>query len=216
MKFHKEGYGIISLSLAIYILINIPSVIFINQIYWTFHFIATTLLLIAVLQFFRNPNRMVPEDENVIVSPADGTVVNIEKMMEKEFFEEEMIRISIFMSITSVHLNRVPIDGKLVYHKYHPGQYLMAFYEKSSEKNENMAYGIQKNNDQKIFLRQIAGFLARRIRSYVSENDDLFKGQELGFIRFGSRMDVYLPLNAKINVELKQKVFGNTTIIAYF
>lgn len=216
IRLHKEGNKIITISIILFIAFNIINLYFVSSPYWQIILGFLIAVLVMVIQFFKNPSRPIDNDPNSVLCPADGTVVIMTKEIEKEFYKEEMQKISIFMSVTSVHLNRVPFKGKVVYKKYHAGEYLMAFYEKSSEKNENTAYAIESNDGKKIFLRQIAGFLARRIRPYVSENEEVEKGQELGFIRFGSRMDIYLPLNAKLNIKLGQKVFGNKTIIAYF
>ncbi|MBL8160539.1 MAG: phosphatidylserine decarboxylase family protein [Anaerolineae bacterium] len=165
-------------------------------------------------QFFRNPQRHIPNSANAVLSPADGTIVAIEPVHEGEYFQTERLKVSIYMSAFNVHLNRVPVSGRVAYTRYHPGQYLVAFHPKASELNERNSIVIERADGQAVLVRQIAGLLARRIRCYVAEGQTLQAGDELGFIKFGSRCDVFLPLDARVQVQLEQKVKGGETILA--
>jgi phosphatidylserine decarboxylase len=182
-------------------------------IFWILLF-GSVCLFLFFLQFFRNPARPLTLSEKAIVSPADGKVVVIEKVMESEFLHEEMMQISIFMSPLNVHINRVPIDGTVEYYQYHPGKYLVAFHPKSSTLNERNTTILRTHDGHKILLRQIAGAVARRIVYYLKPGQEVKQGQELGFIKFGSRMDVFLPLDAKIEVSMNQTVIGGQTVLA--
>ena len=166
-----------------------------------------------IINFFRNPQRPGSEEENVIIAPADGKVVVIEETDESEYFKDKRIQLSIFMSPLDVHVNRSPISGKLTYVKYHPGKYLVAWHPKSSTENERNTVVIANPKIQ-ILMRQIAGAVARRIRFYKEEGDDTTSGGELGFIRFGSRVDVFLPLGTGLDVQLNEQVYGGKTILA--
>jgi phosphatidylserine decarboxylase len=171
-------------------------------------------LLYFSVQFFRNPNRTVSQtDDFKVLAPADGKIVVIEEVEEPEFFGDRRIQVSIFMSPFNVHVNRHPIGGKIVFSKYHPGLFLMAWNPKSSTENERTTV-VYENRGRKILVRQIAGFLARRILCYVKEGETVKQGDELGFIRFGSRVDLFLPLDARINVQLDEVVTGNRTVLA--
>lgn len=177
----------------------------------------SALSLTAVILFFRNPRRLVLYDEDAVIAPADGKVVAIEMVQENEYFKDKRIQVSIFMSPTNVHVNRTPISGTVKYVKYHPGRYLVAWHPKSSQKNEHNSVVIENEGEGfSVMIRQIAGALARRIVNYLDEGDEVTQGMELGFIKFGSRVDLFLPLDAKINVQLNQKVKGGETIIAEF
>ena len=214
MRIHREGFSTLALASGILAVLNL--LVFISsprRIFWLI-FGFSALILGFFAQFFRNPPRETPVCENCVISPADGTVVAIEKLHENEYFQEEYLKISIFMSVVNVHLNRVPINGKVIYYRYHPGKYLMAFHPKSSELNERNTTVIETPDSERILMRQIAGILARRIRYYLHEDQDVIAGQELGFIKFGSRCDVFLPLDAKISVKIDQKVKGGETILA--
>lgn len=213
VKIHKEGYKILlalSLSLA---LINILIFYFNPSILWIAGIISS-LFFLAVLQFFRNPVReIIIPDDNFIYAPADGKIVVIEQVSENEYFNDKRLQVSIFMSPTNVHVNRNPISGTVNYFKYHPGRYLVAWHPKSSTENERTTVVID-NGKAEILLRQIAGAMAKRIVNYLEEGDIVKQGTDMGFIKFGSRVDLFLPLNAKINVNIGQKVKGNKTIIA--
>jgi phosphatidylserine decarboxylase len=168
-----------------------------------------------VLQFFRNPIRKTEAKENEIVAPADGKIVVIEEVNETEYFKDKRIQVSIFMSPINVHVNRYPISGTVKYAKYHPGKYLVAWHPKSSTENERTTVVVE-NKKIAILFRQIAGALAKRIVMYSKINDKAQQGDDYGFIKFGSRVDLFFPVGTKINVELNQKVKGNKTIIAQY
>jgi len=171
------------------------------------------VLFLIVLQFFRNPRRLVPtEDDSIIYAPADGKVVVIEETREPEYFKDQRLQVSIFMSPVNVHVNRNPIGGEVKYNAYHPGKYLVAWHPKSSTENERTTMVID-NGSTEILLRQIAGALAKRIKNYVSVGDSVRQGEDFGFIKFGSRVDLFLPLGTKLEVKLNQKVKGNKSII---
>lgn len=173
------------------------------------------VLFLIVLQFFRSPKRNLVISSRSIVCPADGKVVAIEEVEEPEFFNgEKRIQVSVFMSPLNVHLNRYPISGRVAYSKYHPGKFLVAWHPKSSTENERNTVVIETEFGVSVLIRQIAGFLARRIVWYCHEDDKVKQGDELGFIKFGSRVDLFLPLDAKIKVELDEKVKGGISILA--
>lgn len=164
--------------------------------------------------FFRNPPRHITSITGQVIAPADGTIVDIQTVYEGEYFKADRLKISIYMSPLNVHLNRVPFDGTVHYVKYHAGKYLMAFHPKSSELNERNTVVLADSHGREVLVRQIAGFLARRIVSYLAAEQPVTVGQELGFIKFGSRCDVFLPLESQVSVQLQQKVRGGETIIA--
>ncbi len=216
MRIHREGYSTLTLVGSILAALNLIALTLSpRRVFWLI-FSFSALIFGFLTQFFRNPERYPPSCDGCIISPADGTVVAIEKIYENEYFHEERMKISIFMSVVSVHLNRVPVNGKVIFYRYHPGKYLMAFHPKSSELNERNTTVIETATGQRLLVRQIAGILARRIRYYLHEGQDVTAGQELGFIKFGSRCDVFLPLDATINVTIDQKVKGSETILAEF
>lgn len=175
---------------------------------------ASIFVYLLILQFFRLPACVTPEDPTAVYAPADGKVVVIEKTTETEYLKDERIQVSIFMSPINVHVNRAPVKGKVSFFKYHPGKYLVAWHPKSSTENERTTVAMETANGTKILFRQIAGALARRIKWYVKEGDELAQGQEFGFIKFGSRVDVYLPLDAKVEVKIDEKTTGGKTVIA--
>ncbi len=177
--------------------------------------IVSLVLFLIVLQFFRHPVREIktPEDNSLVYAPADGKVVVIEEAMEPEYFKDKRLQVSIFMSPVNVHVNRNPISGIVKYFRYHPGKFLVAWHPKSSTENERTTVVIG-NSRGEILLRQIAGALAKRIINYLHEGEQVKQGSEMGFIKFGSRVDVFLPLGAKVEVELGQKVRANVTVIA--
>ena len=177
-------------------------------------FAALIIFFLLILQFFRNPNRVAQVDENHALSPVDGKVVVIEEVFEKEFFNEKKLQVSIFMSPINVHVTRYPVSGKVMYSKYHPGKYLVAWHPKASEENERTTVVVNSTGFGNVLYRQIAGAMAKRIVNYAVEGDNAVQGEDSGFIKFGSRVDVFLPLDAKINVQLNQKVKGAQTIIA--
>jgi phosphatidylserine decarboxylase len=212
---HKEGYTIIATTLIVLLALNylvIKSDI--EWLQWSIQ-ILSLVFFILIVQFFRNPKRTVTAKENQITAPADGKVVVIEEVLETEFYNDKRIQVSIFMSPINVHVNRYPLSGTVKYAKYHPGKYLVAWHPKSSTENERTTVVVENENISVLF-RQIAGALARRIVMYSKENDKAVKGNDFGFIKFGSRVDLFFPLGTKINVELNQVVKGNKSIIAEY
>jgi phosphatidylserine decarboxylase len=176
--------------------------------------VAAGILFLTVLQFFRNPTRMVPEEaDHLVYAPADGKVVVIEEAYEPEYFREKRLQVSIFMSPVNVHVNRNPVSGLVKYNKYHPGKYLVAWHPKSSTENERTTVVID-TGETEILMRQIAGALAKRIKNYLEVGQQVVQGEDFGFIKFGSRVDVFLPLGTTLKVEIGQKVKGNKTVIA--
>jgi len=176
--------------------------------------VLSLILFLLVLQFFRNPSReILISDDNIVYAPADGKIVTIEETEENEYFGDKRLQVSIFMSPANVHVNRNPVSGTVNYFKYHPGKYLVAWHPKSSTENERTTVVIDNGEDE-ILLRQIAGFLAKRIVNYVEVGQEVEQGKDMGFIKFGSRVDLFLPLDTKMEVEIGQKVKGNKTILA--
>jgi phosphatidylserine decarboxylase len=213
LRIHKEGVMML-LGMAV-----IETVIC-GLIFWlapsVFPYLAIVLiaLFIGVLQFFRNPKRPVEVfDDNVVYAPADGKVVVIEETVETEYFKDKRIQVSIFMSPTNVHVNRNPIGGIVKFFRYHEGKYLVAWHPKASTENERTTVVIDNGKSQVLF-RQVAGALAKRIIAYVKEGDAVTQGADMGFIKFGSRVDLYLPLDAKIDVKIDDQVKGNRTVVA--
>ena len=213
--FHKEGYKILGFSLLAFLIINILSYSFID-ILWlqSAVLIITAVLFLLVVQFFRNPQRKTVINDSTIVSPVDGKVVVIEEVFEKEFFNEKRLHVSVFMSPINVHVTRYPVNGVVTYSKYHPGKYLVAWHPKSSEENERTTVVVKNKAFGEILYRQVAGALAKRIVNYAKVNDKAVQGDDSGFIKFGSRVDLYLPLNTKLNVKLNEKVKGGVSVIA--
>ncbi|MBK8624713.1 MAG: phosphatidylserine decarboxylase family protein [Saprospiraceae bacterium] len=213
MTIHKEGYPTLLFSFIALFLVNFVVKYFIPSVLPLFLFISLALYLFLV-SFFRKPDRAVSQPDNhTLLSPCDGKVVVIEKVYEPEYLKEECLQVSIFMSPLNVHINWYPTDSNILYSKYHPGKYLAAWNPKASTENERttVCYSV---NSQKILLRQVAGALARRIVCYAKAGDNKKQGDEMGFIKFGSRVDLYLPLDTKLNINLGDKVTGNRTQIA--
>ncbi|MEI7978142.1 MAG: phosphatidylserine decarboxylase family protein [Bacteroidota bacterium] len=211
---HKEGKATILITLLSLFALNFAFSF--TEINWLINviLILSIVFLIIILQFFRNPTVTVTQNENHVICPADGKVVVIEEVMETEYYNEKRIQVSVFMSPFNVHVNRNPIGGLVKYFKYHPGLYLVAWHPKSSTENERTTTIIEKTNGVSVLFRQVAGALAKRIVWYVKEGQQAEQGAEMGFIKFGSRVDLYLPLDAKINVNLNQVVKGGKTVIA--
>ena len=211
--FHKEGHKIIliifSLIVTLILLLDYFSIE-----YKTYIQLFLIGQLIIVLQFFRNPKRITSFGNNHVVSPVDGKVVVIEEVYEPEYFKDKRIQVSIFMSPINVHVTRYPVSGEVLFSKYHPGKYLVAWHPKSSTENERTTIVIKNESSAEILYRQIAGALARRIVNYAKKSSKVNQGEDAGFIKFGSRVDLFLPLNTKINVKLNQKVKGAEDIIA--
>jgi phosphatidylserine decarboxylase len=176
--------------------------------------VITLVFLVLILQFFRNPNRKIEVNDNHIVAPVDGKVVVIEEVYEAEYFKDKRLQVSIFMSPINVHVTRYAASGRINFSKYHPGKYLVAWHPKASTENERTTVVIETKQFGEILYRQIAGALAKRIVNYAKEGDIAVQGEDAGFIKFGSRVDLYLPLGTKVNVTLGQKAIGNETIIA--
>ena len=212
---HKEGYRIILNTIIILSVLNYAIAYFGIEWLNTITLIVSIIFFLIILQFFRNPIRKVTATENEVVAPADGKVVVIKEVEETEYFKDKRLQVSIFMSPINVHVNRYPINGKVQYAKYHPGKYLVAWHPKSSTKNERTTIVVE-NDKIAVLFRQIAGALARRIVMYSLENDIVNKGDDFGFIKFGSRVDLFFPVGTKIEVELNQVVKGNKTIIARY
>jgi phosphatidylserine decarboxylase len=213
--FHKEGHKIILLFLSITIIdILIVEYFIENSTLKIFIQIISLLILILILQFFRNPKRNTVISDDKILSPVDGKVVIIKKVFEKEYFKDERLQISVFMSPINVHVTRYPSSGEIVFSKYHPGDYLVAWHPKSSEKNERTTIVLKTKTFGEILYRQIAGALARRIVNYAKVGTNAIQGEDAGFIKFGSRVDLFLPLDSKVKVKLNQKVIGGETVIS--
>ncbi len=213
--FHKEGHRIIIASFFFTISVIISSDILIGPENIKIILQSGFLFFYSmILWFFRNPKRNIIIDDNVILSPADGKIVDIKEVNENEFFKDDRIKISIFLSITNIHVTRFPISGKIIYNKYHPGKYLLAWHPKSSEKNERTSVVISNNSFGNILYRQIAGAVARRIVNYAKTNLEVIQGEDSGFIKFGSRVDIFLPLNSDISVKKGQNVKGGITILS--
>jgi phosphatidylserine decarboxylase len=213
--FHKEGTPSILLGTFITAIIVLASDSFIDTdwIKMTIKII-TLLFLIIILQFFRNPKRTVVLNENQILSPVDGKVVVIEEVFEGEYFKDKRLQVSIFMSPINVHVTRYPMAGVVKFSKYHPGKFLVAWHPKASEENERTTIVVENKSFGQVLYRQIAGALARRIVNYAEEGMQVIQGTDAGFIKFGSRVDLFLPLGTPINVVLNQKAIGGKTIIA--
>ncbi|SDK59018.1 phosphatidylserine decarboxylase [Catalinimonas alkaloidigena] len=216
MKIHKEGYRLLLISLLILVLLNVgvfvfaPTLVTLQRIVL---FVSITFFLL-ILQFFRSPRRTITTNERFVLAPADGKVVVIEQTQETEYLNEERIQISVFMSPVNVHSNINPVSGVVEYFKYHAGKYLVAWHPKSSLENERTTTVVRMTNDVRILFRQIAGALAKRIVWYVEEGMEVEQGAEFGFIKFGSRVDVFLPLNAEVKVKIGDRTKGGITVLA--
>ena len=213
--FHKEGYTIVitSFFLASITVIGIDYFIQVG-LFQRLLQIGVLVFLVLILQFFRNPKRNIQLDQSKVLAPADGKIVIIKEVFEKEYFKDQRLQVSIFMSPLNVHVTRYPISGKIVFSKYHPGKYLVAWHPKSSELNERTSIVVRNNSFGKILYRQIAGAVARRIVNYAEVDKDAVQGEDAGFIKFGSRLDLFLPLNTELDVQLNQKVKGGINTIA--
>lgn len=219
MKFHREGIPTLLLTILFSaIIIFIAHFFFPDQaIAHGFAYVLSGFLLIVILQFFRHPTRVHTIQDNAIIAPADGKVVVIEETEEPEYYQGKRLQVSIFMSPTNVHVNRYPIAGEVVYAKYHAGKFMVASLPKSSTENERTSVVVKHpTNGQTVLFRQVAGALARRIVMYSKVGDKATQCGEMGFIKFGSRVDLYLPLDAKIKVKLGDVVWGSQTVIAEF
>jgi phosphatidylserine decarboxylase len=214
MKIHREGYRTLAFMAGVLFALN---VLFFGRFPDPVRrglALMSAAIFGLFVQFFRSPQRTIPDRPDCIIAPADGTIVAIERVFENEYFNDERLKISIYMSALNVHLNRVPITGKVVYRQYHPGKYLVAFHPKASELNERNTMVIETADQRPVLVRQIAGIMARRITSYPQVGDSVKVGDELGFIKLGSRCDVFLPVDCAVRVALQQKVKGGETILA--
>jgi phosphatidylserine decarboxylase len=214
---HREGRKIIIAFLVFLVLLNIGIHYYFpeEKLFHLLILLASLGGILFVMMFFRNPKRRLFVEEGAIIAPADGKVVVIEETFEGEYFRDKRLQISIFMSVKNVHVNRTPISGQVKYFKYHPGKYLLAWNPKSSTANERTTFVIEDEDDNmEILMRQIAGTVARRIKFYVEEGDEVTQGSEFGFIKFGSRVDLFLPLDARVEVGIGERVKGGQTVIA--
>ncbi len=216
MKIHKEGHTLLFISLLFLVGIVWAADYFFHQteIIRNIIIIVGVVLYLLFLQFFRSPVFEIEKNEKFVLAPADGKVVVIEETEEPEYLKSKRRQVSIFMSPVNVHVNRMPVGGTISYFKYHPGKYLVAWHPKSSTENERTTVVVKMKNGNEILFRQIAGALARRIKWYVKEGQPMQQGEEFGFIKFGSRVDIFLPLDAKINVAIGEVTKGGRTVIA--
>lgn len=218
MTIHKEGYTSIAIAVLVIFVANalvhyfVPGNVFVTRLVYVLSF----LLFIIILQFFRSPRRNIVADDKAVLCPADGKVVVIEEAEETEYFKDKRLQVSIFMSPINVHINRNPVSGTVSFFKYHPGKYLVAWHPKSSTLNERTSIAVRSHHGPEVLFRQIAGALARRIVYYVAEGDVVKQGEEFGFIKFGSRVDVFLPLGTKVDVNIGDTVKGGITRLAHF
>ena len=214
--FHKEGGKIILIATSVTVIIFLLSHKLTGSTLWLEKAIQiiTLIFLLLILQFFRNPNRRIAANDNLVTAPVDGKIVVIEEVFEDEYFKDKRLQVSIFMSPINVHVTRYPVSGKVKYSKYHPGKYLVAWHPKASTENERTTIVIENRVFGEILYRQIAGALARRIVNYAEEGMQVRQGDDAGFIKFGSRVDIFFPLGTKIKVLLQQNAVGNQTIIA--
>ena len=216
MTIHREGYKSIAIGTLIFGAINVAVYFFFSaSLLWLCNiiFVLTLGVLLFLISFFRIPNRKLTIKDGVVVAPADGKVVVIEETVDVEYFKDKRLQVSIFMSPANVHVNRNPIDGEVVYNQYHKGKYLVAWHPKSSTDNERHSVVI-KNGNTEILVKQIAGALAKRIVNYLQVGQKVKQTEEFGFIKFGSRVDLLLPIGTKVNVDLEQSVQGGVTVIA--
>ncbi len=216
MTIHREGIASIILAIVFGIIVNAATYYLTPNTEWVkiLGYVLSGLVLLIILQFFRLPIFPIQQNDAIVLCPADGKVVVIEVVYEAEYFKDQRIQVSVFMSPINVHVNRNPINGIVKYAKYHAGLYLVAWHPKSSTENERTSIVYEHANKTQILMRQIAGALARRICYYVKTDDVVSQGSEMGFIKFGSRVDLFFPLGTKINVSLNQVVKGGITHIA--
>ncbi|NJW51852.1 phosphatidylserine decarboxylase family protein [Salinimicrobium oceani] len=213
--FHKEGYKIMGSAMILLIIVNLlaHTFIFTDWIRITI-LITSVLLFFLIVQFFRNPKRQTQLNDIHVVAPVDGKVVVIEEVYEKEYFKDKRLMISVFMSPINVHVTRHPIGGRVKYSEYHPGKYLVAWHPKASEENERTTVVVENEVAGEVLYRQIAGALAKRIVNYAKVGEEVVQGSDSGFIKFGSRVDVFLPLGTELEVKLNQKVKGGISLLA--
>jgi phosphatidylserine decarboxylase len=218
MTIHREGYKTIAITALIFGIFNLISFTFLSaNLPWLamILFVITLALFLFIISFFRIPNRILSIDEHQIICPADGKVVVIEEITDEEYFKDRRLQVSIFMSPANVHVNRNPITGEVVYNQYHKGKYLVAWHPKSSTENERWSV-VTRNSHGEILYKQIAGALAKRICNYTKVGQLVNQGDEYGFIKFGSRVDILLPAGTKVAVQLNQVVKGGVTVLAHW
>lgn len=217
MTIHKEGTASLLITVLVTGTISALAYVYLpaGSVWQFLAYGVSAFFFLIILQFFRKPNRYVAEaSDELVLSPCDGKVVVIEKVFEKEFLQQEVIQVSVFMSPLNVHINFAPVTGRSVYYKYHAGKYLVAWHPKASEENERTTTVFERPDGRRILVRQIAGALAKRIVNYTDKKSDFRQGDEFGFIKFGSRVDIFLPLDAEIQIKLEEKSVGNRTVIA--
>ncbi len=214
MRIHKEGFLVIGVTFIIWLVLNIVVGMTRELYFRCFTFLATTFVLIFVMRFFRYPRRNIELKPHSVLSPADGQIVAIEETFESEHFSDRRLQVSVFMSVNNVHINWFPVPGIIKYFKHHSGKFMAAYLPKSSTENERATTVIQMEDGTEILVRQIAGAVAKRIITYSKLDAKVNQQNELGFIRFGSRVDLFLPVGTKVNVELCQNVTGSQTVIA--
>lgn len=216
--FHKEGHKIILISFILTVISFLLIDNLITETDWlrTVLMLLTLVFLILILQFFRNPKRLTSKNDHHIVSPVDGKVVVIEEVYEKEYLKKQCIQLSVFMSPINVHVTRYPASGDITFSKYHPGKYLVAWHPKASEENERTTVVVKNKIFGDVLFRQIAGALAKRIVNYAKEGESANQGEDSGFIKFGSRVDIYIPLDSKIKVKINDKVRGGESVLASY
>lgn len=214
MRIHKEGYLVVLIAILIWLGINYMVVLTGEPYFKIFSLLATTPILFLSIRFFRYPNRTITPAPQSVLSPADGTIVAIEETYESEYFKDKRLQVSVFMSVYNVHINWVPVPGKVSYFKHHSGNFMAAYLPKSSTENERATTVIKMEDGTEVLVRQIAGAVAKRIISYPKVDDQVSQQTELGFIRFGSRVDVFLPIGTEVKVQLCEAVTGSQTILA--
>jgi phosphatidylserine decarboxylase len=216
MTIHKEGFGTIIVVLAVLLAVNTGIYYLAGVEVTKFTSLASFIVFALVLNFFRNPKRDALIQNGAIIAPADGKIVAIEEVEEDEYLKTKCLQVSIFMSVFNVHINWFPIKGVVKYFRHHNGRFMAAYLPKSSTENERTSVVIENEKGTQILVRQVAGAMARRIVCYAEEETNISQGQQMGFIKFGSRVDLYLPLDTRIDVELDQKVSGRQTILGWF
>jgi len=218
MTIHKEGHKTIAISVILFVLLNLISFYTLSYslpwLTWSI-LVLTSVFLILIISFFRIPNRKLTERDDAIVAPADGKVVTIEEVNADEYFPDKRLQVSIFMSPLDVHVNRNPVSGEVVYSKYHNGKYLVAWHPKSSTENERHTV-VYRTSGKELLVKQIAGAVAKRIINYLQPGQQVIQAGEMGFIKFGSRVDLLMPINVKVNVKIGDKVKGGVTLIAFW
>jgi len=214
MRLHKEGYKIVLIAVLIWLLINYLVGLTEETVFRVFILLATLPILVLTIRFFRYPHRKITAAPTSVLSPADGTIVAIEETIESEYFKDKRLQVSVFMSVYNVHINWNPVPGEVTYFKHHSGHFMAAYLPKSSTLNERATTVIKLADGTEVLVRQIAGAVAKRIITYSTVGKKVTQQDELGFIRFGSRVDLYLPIGTKVNVELCQEVTGSQTILA--